>query len=414
MTNLARRDGVAKLRQSAGMRIFMIMSNTVGRGTYWRAAYLAQDLARRGHEVTVMATSADARFRFKTRLLFGGTAQLVEAPDLLCGFLRSGWDPWATLQRIRWLRQQEFDLVHAFESRPVVIYPALYLQRRLQIPLVMDWADWFGRGGSVEERPSWLVRTLLRPVESYYEEHFRTRADYTSVITSFLGRKAANLGVAPDTILLIPNASNPKDIRPIPQEEARQKLGLPDDTFLIGYIGAIFQRDAQLMANTFDLLLRSNPQCRLLVIGYCNLPVAELVADPTSVIQTGPISFEKIGLYLSACDILWLPLVKSGANLGRFPGKIYEYMAVGKPVIATDIEDVKALIHEGQFGLVAEDNPEALASQAQLLIDDSAMRRQMGDRARQMAETDYRWEMRGKRIEAFYKHILHSKEHLDA
>lgn len=396
------------------MRIVMILSNTTGRGTYWRAAYLAQDLGNRGHAVTVMATSAEARLGCKIRPLWGGKAQLVEAPDMLWGSLRSGWDPWATMQRIRWLRQQEFDLIHAFESRPVVIYPARYLRQRRQVPLVMDWADWFGKGGSVEERPNRLVRALLRPVETYFEERFRPLADHTTVITATLGRQAINLGVAPETITLIPNASNPETIRPIPQDQARRELGWPHDITVIGYIGAIFQRDAALMVETFELLQRTHPKCRLLIAGYCNVPVSRMVTDSSSVIQTGAIQFKEISLYLSACDILWLPLAKSGANLGRFPGKIFEYMAVGKPVVATDIEDVKALIDEGQFGLLAADRPDALAHQVRVLLDDPVRRREMGKRARFMAETSYRWEKRGEQLEALYKKLLLSKEHVDA
>ena len=105
--------------------------------------------------------------------------------------------------------------------------------------------------------------------------------------------------------------------------------------------------------------------------------------------------------------------MKSGANLGRFPGKIFEYMAVGRPVVATDIEDVTTIISQGQIGLVAEDNPQALVCKLQRLVDDPVLRQEMGKRARRLAETEYRWEKRGKQLEALYQEILLSKDYLD-
>ena len=73
--------------------------------------------------------------------------RVVQFPDLLWGIGRTGWDLWDTAQRLGKVRGETFDLVHAFDSRPVVIHPALALQRR-GVPLVMDWADWWGRGGA--------------------------------------------------------------------------------------------------------------------------------------------------------------------------------------------------------------------------------------------------------------------------
>jgi len=179
----------------------MLVFNAVGKGTYWRAFHLARHLVLRGHQVTLMAMSKRRRLSLSVRVDEGVT--IVESPDLLWGPLRSGWDLWEASRRIQWLRGHRFDLVHAFEARPTVLLPALYMQDRQKTPLVMDWCDWFGRGGSVEERPNRLVRTLLRPVETFFEEHFRTRAAGTTVICTTLYQKAVELGVPPETMFAI-------------------------------------------------------------------------------------------------------------------------------------------------------------------------------------------------------------------
>jgi glycosyltransferase involved in cell wall biosynthesis len=384
----------------------MLLFGLAGKGTYWRALHLARSLARRGHVLTVVATSRGNRLRFDIRSDVQAGVTLVETPDLLWDSLRSGWDPWDVVSRIGWARKQEFDLVHAFESRPTSILPALYLQRRQGVRLILDWCDWFGRGGSVEERPNRLVRALLRPIETFFEDAFRTQADGATVINSVLRRRAIELGVNPETVLHLPNGCNVGELRPIPQAEARRALGWPEDILLIGYIGAIFERDAVLMAQAFDRIHRAESKARSLLAGYCNVAVEELVSVPSAVMRTGRIDYKEINYMLAACDVCWLPLRDSGANRGRYPLKINDYMAVGRPVVATAVGDVAELVRRGGFGLLASDQPDALACQVLTLLRDPARREIMGRRARQLAETEFAWDRIGVRLERFYNQVL--------
>jgi glycosyltransferase involved in cell wall biosynthesis len=387
----------------------MLLFGPAGKGTYWRALYLARGLARRGHTLTVLATSPTRHLRLETRTDSQTGVTFVEAPDMLWGPLRSGWDPWNVISRIRWARGQEFDLVHAFESRPASIFPALYWQRWRGVRLVLDWCDWFGRGGSVEERPNLLLRTALRPVETFFEDKFRTLADGTTVINSLLNHRAIELGVAPGTILRLPNGCNVDELHPIPRAKARRALNWPEDALIIGYIGAIFQRDAVLMAQAFDQVHQAEPKARLLLVGYCNAAVEELVAAPDSVWRTGRIPYEKVNRYLAACDVCWLPMRDSGANRGRYPLKLNDYMAAGRPTVATSVGDVATLFTEEAIGLLAADKPEPFAVQTLRLLQDHDLRLALGQRARQVAETRFSWTRLTDELEMFYKQVVAHK-----
>ena len=95
------------------MRILIIILNQVGKGTWQRTSYFGLHLVKRGHQVTLMAMSPNARWRLCERDMNG--VRLVETPDLLTGSLRSGWDLYDTLRRTLWLRRHSFDIVHAVE-----------------------------------------------------------------------------------------------------------------------------------------------------------------------------------------------------------------------------------------------------------------------------------------------------------
>jgi glycosyltransferase involved in cell wall biosynthesis len=385
----------------------MLLYNQVGRGTYWRALNFGRNLVKRSNDVTLLAMSRDRCIRFRVRNEDG--LRVVESPDLLWGSLRSGWDPWDTLARVGWLRSREYDLVHAFEARPVAILPAIYLQRRRGLKLVLDWCDWFGRGGSVEERSNPLVRAILRPVETFFEETFRPWADGVTVINTVLRQRAIELGVPPHKILMLRNGSDIERLHRQPQAEARQLTGLPVDVPIIGYIGAIFHRDAELMAQAFNLIHTAKPRTQLLLIGYYNIAIEKLIHSPDAVHRTGRLPYDQLSRYLAACDLFWLPLRDSGANRGRWPLKLNDYLAVGRPIVATAVGDMTAFLKRYPVGLLAEDEPHDLADKVLTLLDASQQRDRMGQRARHLAETVFTWDRLTEQLELFYRKVLKEK-----
>jgi len=350
------------------------------------------------------------RFRFHVHLDQG--VNIVETPDFLWGSLRSGWDPWDCLRRILWLRGRDFDLVHAFDARPTALLPALYLQSRRQIPLVMDWEDWFGRGGSVEERTNPLVRAVLRPVETFFEERFRARADGTTVICSTLRDKAVALGVPPETITLLRDGADVEGLQPLDRDACRRELGLPMDAHIVGYVGAIFYRDAQLMARAFDQIQAALPSARLLLVGYVNFAVEDMLQSRKAVIRTGFVNYAEMNRYLAACDVCWLPLCDSGANRGRWPMKLNDYMCVGRPTVATAVCDVTQVMQAHQIGLLAQDRPQDLARKVLELLADPERCDKLGRNARQVAQDVFDWQFGTTELEELYEKVLSSRADL--
>ncbi len=389
------------------MRIALIVFNLPERGTYFRAYHFGRELARRGHRCTLVYTAPTARQRIAVRFAEAGRLALVAAPDLLRGSLRSGWDPWAALARTLFLRGARYDLVHAFECRPTVIAPALAAARLAGAPLVIDWCDWFGRGGSVEERPPGLARAVLRPVETFFEEHFRTYADATTVINSILRQRALTLGVSPERISLVPNGCDISEAGELePQAAARAALGLPAATPIIGYAGAIFARDAQLMAAAFDALRAARPDARLLVLGYTNIAIERLVAHPEAVLRTGPLAAAALRQGLRACDLGWVPLCDSGANRGRWPLKISTYMELGLPIVTTNIGDLGAFFARYPAGITAPPTPAAIAAASLALLNDPARREALGATGRCLAAGELSWARVSELVEQVYMRVL--------
>lgn len=389
------------------MNILFLVLNTVGKGTYWRALAFAKAINRHGHSATLVATANTRRSRTLVHVQDG--VRVVETPDLFPGPVRSGWDPWNSLHRIAWAHGQRVDLVHAFEMRPTVLAPSLYMKYARRTPFVSDWADWFGKGGSVEERPNPVLRTVLRPVDTFFETGFRTQGLGVTAICTVLQHKALALGFDNDSVLLLPNGSDTERFYPLYREDALRQTSLPPEYQYIGYLGSVFRQDAELMAKAFDRVHERNPQTRLLVIGSCPVDISTLVQTPSAVIQTGYLDSAAINTHLSSCDLFWLPLRNTNANRGRWPMKLNDYLSAGRPIVATGVGDIPALFEQEAVGRVTLDNAEPFAEQTLALLGESDLRRTLGDRARHVAETRYNWDALTVRLLDFYDRMLAKK-----
>ena len=383
------------------MRILMINHNVAwSGGTFFRAYHFAHQMAQRNHQVTMLTISPNKRFGFQRDIRHG--FEILETPDWLWGRGRTGWDLWDTLRRIQYSYGQDWDLVHAFDSRPAVILPALALQRR-GVPLILDWADWWGHGGTIQERPTgFVVKQFISPVETYFEEAFRTQAQGTTVISLALRDRAIGLGVPPKTIAQIPQGSDIESIKPQDQKTFRRVLGIPEQTPIIGYLGVLNKNDADLLFTAFTHLIQLRPNCQLVMIGRHKATVPKLA----NIHQSGFVPPDQLPIYLGACDLLVLPLKNTIASRGRWPSKINDYLAAGRPIVACAVGDIRKLFEQHLIGKATTDKPVPFAEAIATLLDDLPLRDEMGLNARRVAEEELAWPIIGNQVEFHYMKIL--------
>ena len=374
--------------------------NISGEGTYLRAYELARALGELGHSLTILASSNEVRK--STRFFLENGIQIVEVPNLFKGSIRAGWDIRNLISRIKAIKPLHFDVVHGFESRPTVIYPALTLKKK-GIPLFLDWADWFGSGGSIEQRPNFLFRKFYGPIENYYESNFRKTPLGTSVICKTLAKRAIEIGVHDDDICLLPNGFNVLDWEPITIQEARSLLNIGNDKYLIGYLGSLFPNDAKLLGHTVDMLNDFNLDFQMIHVGKSNYYCDQKSSKTQQIIETGSVNFHSMQTYLSACDVLLLPFEDTSANNGRFPLKFSNYLSCGRPIIATNVGDIPFYVRRNNLGIITKDTPESIANAINCLHDNSDLRTLYGKAAFDLSnDPDESWLSRAKLLLKFY------------
>ena len=389
-------------------RILMITHHRCYR-TAARSHVIARHLIERGHSVTLLATADERRFGTVETVWDG--VRIIEAPDLLWGKLRSGWDPWSLFNRLAFLSREkpDYDLVHCFETRPGTIHPALYYAKRHNLPLLSDWNDWFGRGGIIDVlRPKWYQLTL-GGLETYYEEAFRPQCAGTTVISTALGQRARNLGIPAERICYLPGGTMPEMHPNRSKEACRARFGLPLDLPLLGFASADSFLDMELIFASLALVAAHFPQVKLILTGEVKPAVLELAAKngvADKLLQTGFVPKQDLPWWLGCADVLLLPFPETVYNVGRWPNKVGIYMSLERPFVTNPYGDIKLLLEQYQAGLAAEVTAEDFASKIIFLLENPAVAQQLGRNGRQAAETTYNWKSLVVTLEDFYTQIL--------
>ncbi len=380
------------------MNILFLNHNIAWTGGFFRAYHWGRYLVKAGHKVTIITISESNRTFFSETSKDG--IQIIKSPDLLTGKFRTGWDPYDTIARIMYLRKIKYDIIHCVDTRPNVVIPGLFLKKKNGGKIIMDWGDWWGRGGTISERSNSFIEKIFEPVETFFEEKFRKYADGHVVLSEALHERCLALGIT-KPIIRIPHGADTVQIKPKDKIEARKKMSFPPDGKVVGYLGTIFQNDADLLISSFRIVKQLLPELQLLIIGNCKASFpADLILDK-SIIKTGKLDFEKMIDYIAVCDFMLLPLKDTIANRGRWPSKACDYLSAGKPVIATKVGDISNLFHNSKAGFLSVDDPVSYANTIynSFLITDI---KECEISARGIAEEELSWEKLTIKLELFY------------
>jgi len=121
----------------------------------------------------------------------------------------------------------------------------------------------------------------------------------------------------------------------------------------------------------------------------------------------GRVGRPEVAALLRRASVGVLPLRRSPNHAISWPVKLFEYMAAGLPVVATDVEPWNAIIAQHRCGLcVPPGDPRALAAGIMRVLDDPGEARAMGERGRAAAVANYSWESQEAVLLGLYEELL--------
>jgi glycosyltransferase involved in cell wall biosynthesis len=391
------------------MKILMLNHNLRGRGSWFRCWHFARQLAARGHQITLVTAAPQRTFCPQRQLLDG--VEVLTGPRWL-GTIRhdGGWSPEDIAWRSLWaLRRRQFDIVHAFEHRPNVALPAVLATWRNHAMPIVDWSDWWCRGGILTARRPW--RWLDRAEAWLLEEGLKRWAGNVITVSPLLRQRALDLGLDPQRVHLLPSGCDPQAIQPMDLAQARVQLGWPMDWRVIGFAGFALW-DLELLIRAFARVQRQLPEARLCLLGHDregqlgDLLMGHLDGREDLVIQAGEVPYDRLGSWLGACDVLALPLTDCLANQARWPMKLGDYLSAARPVVVCDVGPTAQFVAREGCGVVCAPTPEAFSNSLLTALHDSHTAARLGVRAREIAGQRLAWSVLAQDLERIYDSLF--------
>ncbi len=330
---------------------------------------LARQWEEMGNEVTILAPDTWATV---VRSLGRSSREIETAgkeiirPRYISAGNRSG----GLIHRFRLTRR---NFVRAAQKSPTPLSPAdfyygKFLFRGGEAALALG--NRAGRPAFADLGESWSFLKLER----------RSRNDAMSILRDLSGvicvsprlrEEVIELGADPDRVLFAPNDVDRSRFHRIDRLYARRRLGLPADRFIAAFTGHFVERKGPLRVLKALERLHSG-------VGGVFLGRGEQIPAGEHVLFAGAVPNGEMPLWLGAADVFVLPTLGEG-NCNA----INEAIAVGLPIISSDISDIRGQVQPSFGVLVDPTDIDAIASALDGLYRDEERRRSMAEAAYQ-------------------------------
>jgi len=196
-----------------------------------------------------------------------------------------------------------------------------------------------------------------------------------------------------------------------PDEALRQRLNIRPNEYVIAYTGNVHPANHQEVFSLYlavGLLNRHGVRIRLIRTGMDFVPLHDKTLSMLDqyCVPLGHISRADLPSVLSIADALVQPGKADAFNIYRFPSKLPEYLASGKPVLLPAV-NIGRFLRDGEEAILLQQGTALeIAQKLESLLPDQDRRERIGAAGRQFAENNLRWLKSAKKLRNFYQRVL--------
>lgn len=321
-----------------------------------------------------------------------------------------------------------------YQRMSIANVSGVQLSRKFNLPLVIEY-----NGSEVWVAKNWGNPLRYHKIAETAEECCLKHAHMVVTVSDVLRRDLVKRGVDPNRILVYPNCIDPEvfdsnNFSTANLLDLRSKYDIPDDAVVATFVGTFGQwHGVEVLAESVKRLLDEkldqviSQNIYFLFVGD-GIKMSEVknilhgVKDPTRVILTGLVRQEEAPIYLASSDILLSPHVQNndGSEFFGSPTKLFEYMAMGKAILASDLAqigdvlkpdvriDSSHILDESKNAvalLVEPGNIDQLMAGILKLAQEEGLRSQLGKNAKSLALKHYTWDNHVNAITSKLNHL---------
>ena len=216
--------------------------------------------------------------------------------------------------------------------------------------------------------------------QEWTEEKNKPFVDYVKgiVCVSTKNKDALiDMGMATtDKCVVLPNAYNPKKFGKLDRTECRKKLNLPEDAFIIAFVGTLCHRKGTKRVSEAIKHCKGRPVYSIFIGGE-----GGETPDCENILYRGMVQHEELKYYLNAADCFVLPTLAEGCS-----NAVIEALACGMAIISSDLPFNHDVLNRDNAILIDPSDVDAITTAIERLRDDEALRDTLGRKALEKAQ----------------------------
>ena len=365
------------------MRITLISPHWSVIATTKRAIKYATLLARIGHKIRLILPEGDPFAEYERQQAYLNNFELLFSPLLGIARMRAS-------SLLKCLSHGlgpiilESDILHFFKPQlnGIMLLLSKYLKNQ-RVILDLDDPEFLFDKNRTFGGIGQLIAIML-------ERNLPKHSDGVIVASDELGKFAVKLGVKREKIFYLPIGTDVKKFSNGNGEKIKKRNNVSSP--LICYVGRLeLEYDIDLLLYAMKHIASQISSIKLIVVG--SGPGLSVLTQLTrtldiekNVLFVGYRPYKEIPDFLAAADVLVLPMRNTALNRMRFPTKLCEYLASGKPVIASNVVSVNKLIKNRKNGLLSKaGSPKDLARKIIEVLRDSDLASKLGESGKKTA-----------------------------
>lgn len=228
--------------------------------------------------------------------------------------------------------------------------------------------------------------------------------DHILPVSHFLSDRAREMGVRPEQITVIPNATNPDIFYPDPAPSLNERLDADDRPVVLSAGRLVRKKGFDTALRTIRLVAEDIPDVLLLIAGegpeaHSLKQLARDLQIEEHVRFLGSVSQQKLRRYYSLADVFMMVGREDPDDIEGF-GLVYlEANACGTPTLGARVGGVPDAVWDGETGLlVPPEDPASTARALTRLLTDPELARRLGEQGRERVLADANWDQVADRI----------------
>jgi glycosyltransferase involved in cell wall biosynthesis len=278
---------------------------------------------------------------------------------------------------------------------------------RTGAPLFLEY-----NGSEVWIGKHWDISGMISLLERFERLNLAAAAR-VFVVSEVERQNLLRANVPAEKIIVNPNGVDTEVFQPGGGAAVRRELEIGENEIVAGFVGTFGPWHGVLTLAEAIAALPADAEVRFLLIGAGRFrdeveQVIRRAGKESQVIFAGHVDHHKVPAMLDACDILLSPHVplEDGSDFFGSPTKLFEYMAMGKGIVASRLGQIgNVLTHEETALLVEPANVPALSAAITRLAKSSKLRERLGGAARHAAVKSHTWKQNAERVIHEYRDL---------